>query len=87
MLPLETTESVTSPEPTDQAIQRVDLERALATLGGEGDAQRQLVRMAYVEDRRLGDIAHVLGIPAGTVKSRLFAARRRLRAALLGEES
>jgi RNA polymerase sigma-70 factor (ECF subfamily) len=71
----------------ERAIQGVDLERALETLGREGEPQRELVRMTYFEDRSVSEISERLRIPAGTVKSRLFVARKRLRAALLGEES
>ena len=37
------------------------------------------VTMALVEEQPYADIAHVLGIPAGTVKSRVFRAVRILR--------
>ncbi|MGH2558482.1 MAG: RNA polymerase sigma factor [Thermomicrobiales bacterium] len=73
-------------DPATQAIRSVDLEAALATLGPAGTAQRELVRMVYVEDRPLAEVAEALDIPRGTVKSRLFKARQRLRAALHGAE-
>ncbi len=71
-------------DPAMIAIRNADLEKALASLGPHGDPQRELVQMIYVDDRSVGDVAHALGIPQGTVKSRLFAARKRLREALLG---
>lgn len=44
--------------------------------------RRALVAMFYLEGLTVGEIAVALDIPAGTVKSRLAAARDRLRAAL-----
>ena len=66
------------------ATSKAVLARALATLGPEGTAQRELVRLVFVEDRSVADVAHLLGVPEGTVKSRVFAVRRLLRAALRG---
>ena len=40
----------------------------------------------FLEDFRLDQMAEILGIPEGTVKSRLFHARRALRAVLEDEE-
>jgi RNA polymerase sigma-70 factor (ECF subfamily) len=44
--------------------------------------RRALMAMFYVEGLTVAEIASVLEIPAGTVKSRLYYARARLRAAL-----
>ncbi len=44
--------------------------------------QAQLVQLAFYEDRPHREIERVLGIPLGTVKSRLRMAMQRLRAAL-----
>ncbi len=59
-----------------------DLERALANLDVE---HRTVVVLRYWQDRTVDDIANRLGIPAGTVKSRLHHAMRSLRASL-GDE-
>ena len=69
-------------DPATAATQRGDLERALATLGPADDPRRTLVRLVFVEDRPLAEVARVLGVPVGTVKSRIFAVRRQLQAAL-----
>lgn len=82
--PLDPEDSRLSEDPTATAIENVDLDRALATLGAEGDPQRELVRMVYVDGRSIRDVARTLDIPPGTVKSRLFAVRKRLRDALTG---
>lgn len=84
--PLPDLEPATYEDPAESAIRSADLEEALASLGPDAEA-RELVRLAYVEDRPLAEVAARLGVPPGTVKSRLFVLRKRLRAALLGEGS
>ena len=69
-------------DPATTAIARVDLQRAVATLGPEGSKQRELLRLLYVEDRPVAEVARALGIPAGTVKSRAHRLRLALRTAL-----
>lgn len=44
--------------------------------------QRAAVALFYLEDLSVAEIAVALDVPAGTVKTRLLAARKRLRAAL-----
>jgi len=58
---------------------RDELERAFARLTLE---QRAVVALLYVRHMTIADIAAALGIPAGTVTSRLHAARRVLRVAV-----
>jgi RNA polymerase sigma-70 factor (ECF subfamily) len=41
-------------------------------------AQRQIVHLVYYRERTIDDVAASLGIPLGTVKTRMFHARRRL---------
>lgn len=82
--PMPMLEPVASHDPETEAVRSVDLATALATLGPAGDEQRELVRMVYLEDRPLADVAQELGIPSGTVKSRLFRARSVLKQALGG---
>ena len=55
---------------------QVDLERALVQLPEEF---RTIVLLAEVEGLALEDVAQVMGCPVGTVKSRLFRAKERLR--------
>jgi RNA polymerase sigma-70 factor (ECF subfamily) len=54
----------------------LDLERALADLP---DEFRTVLLLADLEGFGLDEIAEVMGTPVGTVKSRLFRARRLLR--------
>lgn len=53
--------------------------RALDCLGPD---QRVVVVLRYWNDLAVGEIARVLGVPSGTVKWRLFAANRRMKAEL-----
>ncbi len=49
--------------------------------------QRAAVALFYIEDFSVAEVAAALNIPAGTVKTRLMHARRKLRAALEGGPS
>lgn len=69
-------------DPAAAAIVNADVAQALATLEPTSHEQRELVRLALLEDRPLAEIAARLGIPVGTVKSRLHTVRRLLQAAL-----
>lgn len=69
-------------DPATIAARNVDLEGALATVGSEGSEQRELLRLIFIEDQSIADVAAQLGIPTGTVKSRVFKVRQRLQAAL-----
>jgi RNA polymerase sigma-70 factor (ECF subfamily) len=65
-------------DPAEAAIVRADITAALD--GPEG----QVLRLMYVEDRPVAEVAALLGVPAGTVKSRAHRARRMLRTVLGG---
>lgn len=69
----------------DGALQRqqlrIQLDGALATLSPE---QRAVIQMTYYLGYSCRDIAQVMDCPVDTVKTRMFYARRRLRA-LLGD--
>ncbi|MCO5063504.1 MAG: sigma-70 family RNA polymerase sigma factor [Rhizobiaceae bacterium] len=58
-----------------------NVRRALAKLSPE---QQQIIRLSYYIDKSQTEIANELGIPLGTVKSRIRLAMNRLRA-VLGE--
>jgi RNA polymerase sigma-70 factor (ECF subfamily) len=57
-----------------------DLDRALARLPEE---QREVLLLVALEDMSYDEAARTLGIPIGTVMSRLSRARERLRATML----
>ena len=65
-----------APDQIDAAIAQWDLATALDTLRPR---DRDLLTARYLRDRSIGQIAADLNIPAGTVKSRLSAARDALR--------
>ena len=69
-------------DPADIALARADLEVAVAALGPDGSPEREVWRLMYEQDRPVAEVAELLGVPPGTVKSRAHRVRRRLRAAL-----
>jgi RNA polymerase sigma-70 factor (ECF subfamily) len=68
-------------EPVRQWQARIDLERALALLP---DAAREVLLLVCVEQLSYEATAQVLGVPVGTVMSRLSRARERLRRLMEG---
>jgi RNA polymerase sigma factor (sigma-70 family) len=70
------------PRPALQA--RTDIERALGRIT---EAKRITILMAEVEGLSCAEIAVALGVPIGTVWTRLHAARRELRQALEGGQA
>ena len=69
-------------DPADAVLARAEITEALAALGPEGSADREVWRLMYVEDRAVAEVAELMGVPQGTVKSRAHRARRLLRVAL-----
>jgi RNA polymerase sigma-70 factor (ECF subfamily) len=70
------------PDPGDcieQTITGLDVRAALATLSA---GHRQVIIEIYYNNHSVAETAHLLGIPAGTVKSRAHYATRQLRHAL-----
>lgn len=77
-------DSVPSPDEfLQRQAERAAMMRALASLP---EINRQVLVLRFYEELKITEIADVLGIPEGTVKSRLAAAVRQLRDALCGEE-
>jgi RNA polymerase sigma-70 factor, ECF subfamily len=69
-------------DPAQTAITRAELADAVEALGPPGVPERDVWRLVYVEDRPVAEVAALMGVPPGTVKSRAHRARRLLRAAL-----
>jgi RNA polymerase sigma-70 factor (ECF subfamily) len=63
------------------SLQLHDLERAIATLP---DGQRQTILLVGLEGMRYEEVARILGVPIGTVRSRLSRGRHTLRKMIEG---
>jgi RNA polymerase sigma-70 factor, ECF subfamily len=79
--PEPSTEPPGGADEAEVAAARLDLAAALAALHPD---DRDLVRLLYVEDRSVAEVADRLRLAEGTVKSRAYRVRRLLRAALGG---
>jgi RNA polymerase sigma-70 factor (ECF subfamily) len=75
-----------APESGDPAGREEISSRLTRLLGLLSEAQRAVVMLYYYEDRSVEEVASVLGIPEGTVKTHLHRARGLLRAGWLKEE-
>ena len=73
-------------DPAEVAASTADLAEALEALGPEGSPHRETWRLMYVEDRTVAEVAQLMGVPAGTVKSRAYHVRRLMRTALRRDE-
>ena len=74
------------PEPEPEQSQVLEIQQesarlveAIATLP---DNQRKLIEQAYFGDMTQAEIAHITGLPLGTIKSRIRLALDRLRHAM-----
>jgi RNA polymerase sigma-70 factor (ECF subfamily) len=67
--------------PTANSTDVLDLQRALGTLAPE---QREVVLLIALEDMTYSDVSRALGIPIGTVMSRLSRGREKLRKVMDG---
>ena len=83
-LPIEDfADSLAASAPPEDRDKARDLARAMAKLSAE---HRQILLLLNVEEYGYQEVADTLGLPIGTVMSRLARARRRLRALLEGHE-
>jgi RNA polymerase sigma-70 factor, ECF subfamily len=73
-------------DPAEVALRRAELAAAVSTLGPAGGPQRETWRLMYLEDRPVDEVAELMGVPVGTVKSRAHRVRRLMRAALRRRE-
>jgi RNA polymerase sigma-70 factor, ECF subfamily len=73
-------------DPAEAALSRAEVACAVSALGPEGGTARETWRLMYVEDRTVAEVAELMGVPEGTVKSRAHRARELMRAALRRNE-
>lgn len=81
---VEVDDTFAAPVPTVTGMDVLDLQRALLTLAPE---QREVVLLIALEDMSYSDVSLALGIPMGTVMSRLSRGRERLRRVMDGEST
>ncbi len=67
--------------PEAQAIDAEDEAFVARFIAGLGDAEREMLHLAYAEGLTYAEIAATVGAPLGTVKWRLASVKRRLKAA------
>jgi RNA polymerase sigma-70 factor, ECF subfamily len=59
----------------EAGMQQLEIKQLLERLP---DVQQQVITLFYLQDRSVEDVAHMLDLPEGTVKSHLHRARRAL---------
>ncbi|HEY3906429.1 MAG TPA: sigma-70 family RNA polymerase sigma factor [Streptosporangiaceae bacterium] len=69
-------------DPAEAAVLRAEFSEAVRALGPQGSATQEVWRLMYVEDRTVTEVAGLLGVPEGTVKSRAHRVRQIMRAVL-----
>jgi RNA polymerase sigma-70 factor, ECF subfamily len=52
------------------------IQRCLSQLSA---VQREVIDLVYYHEKSVGDVAKIVGVPASTVKTRMFYARRRMK--------
>lgn len=73
------------PEPAELVEQQIIQERLLRAWEQLGEEHRAVLSMHDIEDYTLPELAQIMDIPLGTLKSRLHRARARLRGLLAAE--
>lgn len=66
-------------ETPEEALVRADRAARLRTLiAGLAPIHREVLDLVYYQEQSVAEAARVLGVPEGTVKTRMFAARKQL---------
>ncbi len=61
---------------------RIDLDRVTRAMRALPVEMRAVMELTYYYGHSISEVAEITGVPAGTIKSRMFAARGRLKEAL-----
>jgi RNA polymerase sigma-70 factor (ECF subfamily) len=69
-------------DPAEGALARAELAEAVRALGPDGSTMQEVWRLMYVEDRTVTEVAELMGVPEGTVKSRAHRVRQLMRSVL-----
>ncbi|MFI6477023.1 sigma-70 family RNA polymerase sigma factor [Nonomuraea sp. NPDC050663] len=69
-------DTISVPDGADRTLSAIVVAEALGHLS---DEHREVIEQTYLRDRTISEAAEILGIPPGTVKSRLYYAIRALR--------
>ncbi|NUR85533.1 MAG: sigma-70 family RNA polymerase sigma factor [Nonomuraea sp.] len=72
-------DAIAVPDGCDRALSAIVVAEALRSLSEE---HREVIEQTYLRDRTISEAAEILGIPPGTVKSRLYYGIRALRTLL-----
>jgi RNA polymerase sigma-70 factor (ECF subfamily) len=72
-----------APGPLDQVLRSEKIELVRKALESQLPVYREILSLRFEEEMKLEEIAQVLSVPLGTVKTRLARALERLRTALL----
>ena len=75
-----------APEPEEEVIWRDALARTMTLIASMSEDRQAVIRMARIEGKPLHEVAAALGVPVGTVKSRLYHATRWLTEQMEEEE-
>jgi RNA polymerase sigma-70 factor (ECF subfamily) len=66
------------PSPDEMAIRSETSAKVRQAVSQLNESTQQLIQLAFYQGLKYADIAEILDIPVGTVKSRVFTAMRKL---------
>ncbi len=69
--------------PFEEALQRETSQKIHSALEGLGDKHSRVVRLHDLKGHTISEIAGIMGVPEGTVKSRLYYGRKALKKELV----
>ncbi|MBQ7691132.1 MAG: RNA polymerase sigma factor [Muribaculaceae bacterium] len=73
-------DAIDVPDQADEELDKAEIDRINHLLDGLPPIGAEIVRMNVVDELSFVEIGHILGLPQSTVKSRFYAAMRKLRA-------